>query len=278
MKKRICITIDKSIIQKIDTQIDNKKIKNRSHAIELLLSKSMGDHVPKVAVILAGGKGTRLRPLTYLIPKALIPVRGRSITEHIFDLFKKYGVHDVIMAVGHMRRRIKIFFGDGKRFKMNIRYVEEKKPLGTAGPLRLAKKYLKEAFILSHSDELQDIDIADMYDHHKRNSALVTIALTTVSDPSHYGVVKLSGNKILQFIEKPKKEEAPSNLINSGFCIVEPEVIDMIPKGFVMLERDIFPKLAKMGRLYGYPFSGQWFDTGNFQRYKLALKKWKEIR
>lgn len=278
MKKRICVTVDKGLIQKIDDQIDNKRIKNRSHAIELLLSKSMGDHVPKLAVILAGGKGTRLRPLTYIIPKALIPIRGRTITEHIFDLFKKYEIYDVMIAVGHMRHRIKIFFGDGKRFGMNVKYIEEKKPLGTAGPLRMARKYLKETFIVSNGDELKDIDIADMYNSHKRNNALVTIALTTVSDPSRYGVAKLSGNKILQFIEKPKKEEAPSNLINSGFYIIEPEVLNMIPKGFAMLEKDIFPKLAKMGRLYGYPFSGQWFDTGNFQRYSIALKKWKGIK
>jgi NDP-sugar pyrophosphorylase family protein len=106
---------------------------------------------------------------------------------------------------------------------------------------------------------------------------LVTIALTEVEDPSQYGVAKLEGNKILKFIEKPKKEEAPSNLINSGLYIIEPEVIDMISDGFVMLERAVFPKLAENGKLFGYPFLGQWFDTGNMERYKKALKEWKGL-
>ena len=137
---------------------------------------------------------------------------------------------------------------------------------------------LTESFIVSNGDELKDINIEEMYQLHKESNALVTIALTTVEDPSKYGVARLSGSKILEFVEKPKKEEAPSKLINSGFYIMEPEVIDLIPKGFSMLEKDVFPKLAKMGRLFGYPFSGQWFDTGNIERYEKALKEWKDIK
>jgi NDP-sugar pyrophosphorylase family protein len=101
--------------------------------------------------------------------------------------------------------------------------------------------------------------------------------LTKVKDPSQYGVAKLEGKKILEFVEKPKKEEAPSNLINSGLYIIEPEVIDMIPNGFAMLEKSVFPKLAEQGKLFGYPFSGQWFDTGNIKRYNNALKEWKGL-
>ena len=98
-----------------------------------------------------------------------------------------------------------------------------------------------------------------------------------MEDPSQYGVAKLDGEKILEFIEKPKKGEAPSNLINSGLYIIEPEIIDMIPDGFAMLEKEVFPKLAKQGRLFGYAFSGQWFDTGNMERYDKALKEWKGL-
>ncbi len=231
----------------------------------------------KKAVILAGGKGTRLRPITYEIPKALIPIHDRTMTEHLFDLFKKYGITHLFMAVGHMRDKIKAHYGDGSKFGVKLEYLEELEPLGTAGPLKLGKAKLRETFFCSNGDELKKIDLNEMYTIHRKHKALVTIALWRVEDPSHYGVARLDGNKILEFIEKPKKEDAPSNLINSGFYIIEPEVIDMIPDGFSMLEKDIFPKLAKQGRLYGYPFKGQWFDTGNMERYERAIKEWVDI-
>ncbi len=231
----------------------------------------------KTAVILAGGQGTRLRPITYEIPKALIPIHGRTMTEHLFDLFKKYGITHIIIAVGHMREKIMNHYGDGSRFGVRVGYIEEQEPLGTAGPLKLGRQKLRETFFCSNGDELKKINLQEMYDVHKKHNALVTIALWKVDDPSHYGVARLEGNKILEFVEKPKKEEAPSHFINSGFYIIEPEVIDMIPDGFAMLEKEVFPKLAKMGRLYGYPFDGQWFDTGNMERYERAIKEWVDI-
>jgi NDP-sugar pyrophosphorylase family protein len=150
--------------------------------------------------------------------------------------------------------------------------------MGTAGPLRLAKDKLTKTFIVSNGDELKDINIIDMYDAHKRNRALATIALTTVDDPSQYGVARLEGERIIEFVEKPKKEDAPSNLISAGFYIIEPEVLRMIPKGPCSIEKEIFPRLAGMGRLYGFPFSGQWFDTGTLDRYERALKRWKGVK
>ncbi len=277
MKERVTLTLDSDVIKRIDSKVDGFNIKNRSHAVELFVVKAMGDNVPKKAVILAGGKGTRLRPITYEIPKALIPVQGKTLTEHLFDLFKKYEIKDITMAVGHMKEKVKDYFKDGAKFGLKIKYIEENKPMGTAGPIKLGKKLFKESFIVSNGDELKDINIEEMYNFHKENNALVTIALTTVEDPSKYGVARLSGSKILEFVEKPKKEKAPSKLISSGFYIIEPEVIDFIPDGFAMLENDVFPKLAEMGRLYGYPFSGQWFDTRNIERYEKAIKQWKGI-
>jgi NDP-sugar pyrophosphorylase family protein len=103
------------------------------------------------------------------------------------------------------------------------------------------------------------------------------MALTTVEDPSQYGVARLEGNKIMDFVEKPKKEEAPSKLINSGLYIMEPEVLEMIEPGFCMLEKEIMPKIARMGKLFGFPFGGQWFDTGNMERYEKAIKEWKDL-
>lgn len=235
----------------------------------------------KNAVLLVGGIGTRLRPITYEIPKALIPVHGRPVTEHLFDLLKKYGVTNIVLCVGHMKEKIKDYFKDGSQFGVKIDYVEEEKALGTAGPVKLGRKLLpkvfKKTFIVSNGDELKNIDLGEMYKVHKKNKALATIALTKVENPSKYGVAKLEGNKILEFVEKPKKEDAPSNLINSGFYMIEPKVIDIIPDGFAMFEKDVFPKLAEQGKLFGYPFKGQWFDIGNMERYEEAIKGWEDI-
>ncbi|MBL7054999.1 NTP transferase domain-containing protein [Candidatus Woesearchaeota archaeon] len=277
MKERITITLDDELINQIDRRIDGTVIKNRSQQIERLLTKALGADIPGKAVLLVGGKGTRLRPLTYKLPKALLDVQGKTLVEHLLDLFKKYGIRDIILCVGHMRDKIKEYLGDGSKFGVNINYIEEENPLGTAGPLKLAKKYLNSSFIASNGDELKDINIPRMFRLHKRKNALATIALTSVSDPTQYGVARLDGTRILEFIEKPKLKEAPSNLINAGFYILEPEVIDLIPDGFSMLEKDVFPQLAKKGRLRGFLFHGQWFDIGNLERYEKAKKKWEGI-
>ena len=275
MKERITITLAKDIIGQIDKRIDGVDIKNRSQEIELLLAEALGTNIPGKAVLLVGGRGTRLRPLTDKIPKALLEVQGKVVTGHLCDLLKKYGIREVVLCVGYLKDKIKEHFGDGSKIGMSITYIEEDEPLGTAGPLKLAKKYLKDSFIVSNGDELKDINIPRMFRLHKRKNALATIALTTVDDPSHYGVARLDGSRIIEFVEKPSNP--PSNLINAGFYILEPEVIDMIPNGFSMLEKDVFPKLAQLGRLRGFPFAGQWFDIGNIERYKIAEKKWKGI-
>lgn len=270
MKKRVTLTVEGNVLDQVDKEVDGYKVKNRSHAVELLLLKVLGANVPKQALILAGGKGTRLKPITREIPKPLVPLQGKPVLEYSLDLFKKFGIKDILISIGFKGEKIKEYFGDGKRFGVNIRYIEEDEPLGTAGPLKLAKKFLKGSFIMCNADELKDIDLMDMFMAHKENNAMGTIALTSVEDTSKYGVAKLAGSKILDFVEKPSKENAPSNFINSGLYILEPEVIDYVPEGFAMVEKDVFPKLAKEGKLFGYPFSGYWKPIGNFEQYEEA--------
>lgn len=267
--------MDKELLTNIDRNVDGLNIRNRSHAIEMILTKHFEPKGIKKAVILCGGEGSKLKPITYEIPKPLVPIHGRSILEHIFDLLKKYDIKDTILSVGYKKEKIKQHFGNGFQFGVNIFYAEEEKPLGTAGPLRLIRDMLNETFILSNGDELKDVNIQEMHELHKQKNALVTVALTTVKNPRLYGVASLSGSKILNFVEKPKNP--PSNLINAGLYIIEPEVIDMIPEGFVMLEEDIFPKLAQEGRLFGFPFSGQWFDVGNIEKYEKVIKEWRDV-
>ena len=275
MKERITITLGSETLAMVDKKIDGKKIKNRSHAIEILLHRGLGANRPKKAVLLLGGKGTRFRPITYELPKALLPIKGKTVPEHLIDLFKHYSITDLIFCIGYKADKIMEYYGDGSRYGVKITYVVEDEPLGSAGAVKLASKYLDGPFIVTNGDELKDIDLEEMYHFHKKSGGLVTAALTTVEDPSAYGVAKLEGTKILQFVEKPKKEDAPSNCINSGLAIWEPEVLKYIGNGFQMYEQAVFPKLAKEKKLYGYVFSGQWFDTGTPERYETAIRKWK---
>ncbi len=280
MKERVTLTLEMDLLSQIDKKVDGVKIKNRSHAVELLLYKALGKNMPILGLILAGGMGTRLKPITREIPKPLVPLHGKPIVEHTMDLFKQYGIKQVLLSIGYKGDKIKEYYGNGKRNDLDIIYLEESKPLGTAGPLKLAKQYLTDTFIMCNADELKDIDLEEMYYFHKQSNAIATIALTTVEDPSAYGVAKLQGNKILEFIEKPKKEDAPSNLINSGLYILEPEVLKYLPadKEQISIEKDVFPILAKEGKLFGFPFSGQWFDTGTLERYEKAITEWKGIK
>src|SRR3989344_4921572 len=227
------------------------------------------------AVVLVGGSATRLRPLTLTMPKALIELQGKPILEHVFELFKRHGITDIILSVGYLQEQIITHCADGKKLGLHIQYIREATPLGTAGPLRHLPQPMTETFIVCNGDELKDVNIPAMLKAHRRSGALATLALTRVADPSMYGVASLEGEKILEFVEKPKREAAPSNLINAGFYLLEPAVLAMIPEGKAMFEYDVFPQLAKQGKLFGFEFSGQWFDTGNFERLEKSRKEWK---
>jgi NDP-sugar pyrophosphorylase family protein len=275
MKERVTLTLDSGILSQVDSQVDGYRIKNRSHAVELLLIKAIGTNVPKTCVILAGGRGTRLKPITNEIPKPMIPVHDKPVIEHNIDLLKKYGIRRIIISLGYKGDKIRNYFGDGRRFGVNISYVEEKEPLGTAGALCLTKPFLNDTFVVCNADELKSIDLIEMFLTHKDNKACATVALTTVDDPCKYGVAKLKGNRIIDFEEKPKKVQ--SRLINAGLCMLEPDIFKYIPQGACSLEKEIFPKLAKEGLLFGYPFDGQWFDTGTMENYEEAMQKWIDI-
>ncbi|MBU1202381.1 MAG: NTP transferase domain-containing protein [Nanoarchaeota archaeon] len=275
MKERITLTLERNIIEKVDKSVDGMRIKNRSHAIELLLRQAIGIDKPTKVLILAGGKTRKFRLLGKDHPKSLMEIKGKPIIQYNIELFKKHGIKEILISAGHNTNAIKQRLGDGKKLGVNIIYLEEKNPLGTAGPLRLAKQHLKETFLMCNADELKDIDIDDMFTFHMTNKPLGTVALTTVRDPSSYGVALLNGNKILTFIEKPSKDNSPSNLINAGLYILEPEVINYVPEGYARMETDIFPKLASEEKLCGYPFSGQWFDTATPEKIKIAENSWR---
>lgn len=277
MRERLSLTLDRKLVKNIDS-MTSRGFRSRSHVIEYLLNNALERGKIEYAYVLAGGEGTRLRPLTYEIPKPLIPVKGKPIIQYQMDLFRKYGIRKVILAVGYLNHKIKEYFSDGHKHGLKIEYVIEEKPLGTGGGLRLAREHIGGPFIMTNGDNLVNLDLQDMCNFHIKNKAMATIALVPVEDVSAYGVAALKNGRIIKFIEKPKRSEAPSNLINAGVYILEPGVIDMIPEGACSIEREVFPKIAESGKLYGYTFSGQWFPTDNEERYEVAIKKWEGIK
>jgi len=275
-RERLTITLREDILNELDGMVDGIKIRNRSHAIEMVLSKALSGRKVKKAFILAGGKGTRMRPLTYEIPKSMIPLKGKPLVQHIMELCRKYDVRDIILSVGYLGDKIKQHFGDGSNLGIKISYVEEREELGTAGPLNLAKEMLDGPFLMFNGDVLCTLDIPDFIRFHEEKNAVATIALTQVKDTSSFGVVKMKGDRIVEFIEKPTASE-DSKLINAGVYLLEPEIFKYIPKGRASIERDVFTKLAKEGKLYGYHFEGEWLDTGTPEAYEHAIKNWKGI-
>ncbi|MCX6695459.1 MAG: sugar phosphate nucleotidyltransferase [Candidatus Altiarchaeota archaeon] len=275
-RERLTITLREDILTELDSMVDGIKVRNRSHAIEIVLAKVLSSKKIKKALILAGGKGTRMRPLTYEIPKPMIPLKGKPLIQHIIELCRKYDVRDIVLSVGYLGEKVKQHFGDGSNLGVRISYIEEKDELGTAGPLNLGREMFDGPFLMFNGDVLCTLDIPDFIRFHEENKGLATIALTQVDDTSSFGVVRMKGDKILEFIEKPSGKEE-SKLINAGVYILEPEVFNYVPKGKASIERDIFPKLAKEGKLYGYHFEGEWLDTGTPEAYEKAIKQWKGI-
>ncbi len=276
-RERLTITLKKSLLTKVDGFIDGTKIRNRSHAIEYLVTQSLSPRVNQ-AVILVGGKGLNMRPFTFEMPKGLFPVGGRPILEHIVERLKKYEIRDIIFSIGHLGEKIREHFGDGKKFDVKITYVDESKEAGTGGALVLAKKYLKsESFLVIHGDILIDINLADLVAFHKEQGTVGTIALTSVVDPSSFGEVILHGALIKQFIEKPEKGRQTSQLINSGLYVFDREIFDYLPKTGSCLLEDIFSKLAQNRQLSGFLFAGRWVDIGTPQSYEKAIKEWGKI-
>jgi len=225
------------------------------------------------ALILAGGYATRLRPLSYDLPKLLFPVCGRPLLEQTIEHLSSFGVDEVILAVNYLADQLRQHFGD-EYHRVAIKYSLEPIPLGTGGPIALARRYLERdgAFLVMNGDILSEIDLHAMSKLHESNDALGTIALHEVTDPTRFGVVRLDeSSKIREFVEKPKLAEAPSRLVNAGMYLLEPPVIDRIPSGRkVIIEREVFPSLANEGRLLGYIHSGTWFDIGRITDYVKA--------
>jgi mannose-1-phosphate guanylyltransferase len=220
------------------------------------------------ALVLAGGEGTRLQPLTLTTPKPVMPLAGRPFLSFMLDWVHSHGADEVILSCGFMSDAVKAVLGDIYD-GMRLRHVIEEEPLGTAGPVRLAydEGLLEERLLVLNGDVLTDIDLTDELEQHKRVGARATLALYPVEDTSSYGVVPTADDgQVTEFIEKGGGE-APTNRINAGAYVIEREVVESIPVGrAVSFEREVFPSLVGDG-LYGYEAAGYWIDIGTPERY-----------
>lgn len=226
------------------------------------------------ALILAGGFGTRLRPLSCTRPKLMFPVVNRDLLDWTLERLAKSGVDRVILAVNHMAEALERAFRYS-RYGIEIVYSRESRPLGTGGPIKNAEGFLiedGEPFFVLNGDVFSDVDYGKIYRFHEDSGATATIALCEVEDPSRFGVVELSEKRrVVRFVEKPKPGEAPSRLVNAGVYVLNPSILNSIPHGRkVSTERDIFPVLARGGSLCGYRFDGLWVDIGLPEDFVLA--------
>jgi len=219
------------------------------------------------ALILAGGMGTRLRPLTYSIPKPIVPLLGKPLVMHIIDSLPAE-VDTVVLAVSYMKEVLEDHFQDHDCGRQIV-LVNEEEPLGTGGAIRNVRDHLDEGFLCFNGDIISSLDLSAFLKFHRRNKGLGTMALWQVPNPDAFGVVRLEGDRITEFQEKPAPGTAVSDLINAGVYAFEPELLDHIPAGVVSLEKAVFPHILDRG-LYGRRFQGYWVDCGTADSYLKA--------
>lgn len=221
-------------------------------------------------VILAGGKGTRLKPYTTNFPKPLMPIGDKPILEIVIKQLRDSGIKDIIIATGHLEELIRVFFQDGKKYGVSITYSKEDKPLGTAGPLNLIRDQLNETFLLMNGDVLSNIDFSKFIFYHKKNNNIATIALSKRIVEIDFGVVEIDGNNIFS-----RWSEKPTNnyLVSMGIYLLEPEALSSLPKnGFLNLPDFIMKIHEDKKKVAGYLHNGYWLDIGRPEDYKKACK------
>jgi len=225
------------------------------------------------AIVMAGGEGTRLRPLTSNQPKPMVPIVGKPCMEHILELLHAQGIDDVAVALAFMPQAIRTYFGDGDALGMSIEYSVEEEPLGTAGSVKLAARKGDEPFLVISGDALCDADLNALVKYHTERGAAVTIGLKSVDNPLEFGIVVTDDDgRVERFLEKPSWGQVFSDTINTGIYVLDPEVLNHVPAGRSFdFSSELFPLLLEMGRpIYGYVLDGYWQDIGNLDQYRQA--------
>ncbi|TAL47030.1 nucleotidyltransferase family protein [archaeon] len=225
------------------------------------------------AIILCGGQGTQMRPLTLSSPKGMLPIGYKPLLEHTVAMLKEQGIYNLIFAVGYLGEQIIKYFNDGSNFGTKINYLTEKEPLGTGGAVKQTENMISSTFIVVNGDIIfSKLDLKELLQFHKDKQALCTVVLTKVSDARPFGLVETDADgKIKAFTEKPKFSSA--GWVNAGIYVLEPEIFQMIkPNKHVSLEADIFPSVVENGKLFAFKHSGYWTDVGKPNDYERVLK------
>jgi NDP-sugar pyrophosphorylase family protein len=226
------------------------------------------------ALILAGGKGTRLRPLTVYTPKPIVPVMNRPFLLYQIDILAKAGIKDIVLSLSYQPDKIEDLLGDGSDYGVHLTYVTEPSPMGTGGAYRYAADWLTETSVVLNGDILTDVDLSAIIEFHREKSSSATLTLTRVKDPSGFGLVQTDEeSRVLRFLEKPKAEDAAKqnvNTVNAGIYVLEPSILDLIPAGEARsFEYDVFPAILEKGKpFFGFVMEdGYWRDLGNPKSY-----------
>src|SRR5262244_2711020 len=223
---------------------------------------------------MAGGEGTRLRPMTANQPKPLLPIANKPIIEHVLGLLKRHGFTETVVTLQFFAPLVRNYFGDGEDVGMSLQYANEEIPLGTAGSVKNAEDALQSGpFLVISGDALTDIDLSAMVAYHKKQGALVTVALARVPNPLEFGIaIPDEDGRIQRFLEKPTWGQVFSDTVNTGIYVMEPEVFDYVEADVsVDWSGDVFPQLMKEGKpIYGYIAEGYWEDVGTHESYQKA--------
>ncbi|HLN18736.1 MAG TPA: nucleotidyltransferase family protein [Patescibacteria group bacterium] len=268
-RERLTITLRSDIISKIDKKIDGQIIRNRSHAIENILTEKLKSNILKKAILLGGGEGIEING--EMLSKLLLPIDGKTLVEKNIETLKAYGITDLILSLGKLGDQVREKLNDGSQYGIKIVYFERDR--GNADVLRQAKSLLEETFLMMNGDILLDtVDIDDMYQFHKNNTGKATVLVATTDNPSDLGSIRMKGNLITDFEEKPN-EETESHLINGGVYLIEPEVSALVNPEIHFLETEIFPQLAAESKLCGYSIGDKWIHLHDRKKYEEYVSK-----
>ncbi|MGB3563269.1 MAG: sugar phosphate nucleotidyltransferase [Thermoanaerobaculia bacterium] len=268
-KSRLTITLPPDLVQRLDRMIDHQTVRNRSHAIELLIRQGLMPEVT-TAIVLAGGEHQGIGN------PALAPVGGQALILLTLRHLVGFGIRNVLLLAGRSEPEIREVLGSGQGLGLTIQYLEEERPLGTAGALKSAEPHLPDSPVLVvHGDVLTDIDIGELITFHLSEGCLATMAVKPRNAEKECGQVMLQGNRITDFYDNGKEQGI--SIVNTGLYVLQPEVFGMIEEGKESrLETDVFPTLARMGELSAFFFQGIWYDIRNEENYQRAKARWQQ--
>lgn len=270
MKRRYSMTLDPLLMRKVDVLVDGTRFRNRSETAEFLLKLGIGQFRPeRSALILCGGLEARIRPSSFSTPKPLLPIGYQALIEYQIQYLKKYEFDRIILAIGYLQEQI-VRYLDEHRLGVRLRYSFEKEPLDTGGAIKNAEALLTSDFLTLNGDVIfSGLDLDKLVSAHKKSNALATIVLAKSTTPARFGAVELdSNNKVVSFVEKPRRQSSDEAWVNAGVYVITPSVCSKISKSRrTSLELDVFPKLMREGTIFGYQHDGYWADVGTPEDY-----------